>query len=248
MGIQLKGSDRWLLPLSGILLVMGGLLGMQVHTQRQRGVTEIGRRTSALAEVLSANQSQAEEQRKEIASLRQRLTDYEKEASSGQGMTKVITEELQASRIALGLVPLKGPGVVLEVNDSTLLGKDSGDNDLLLIHEGDLVAITNELWADGAEAIAVNGQRLVAGSAFVCSGRLIRVNNEAISAPFTFTAIGDQRNLVSGLNMPNGLIDKMRVMEFQVNLTQKNDLEVPPIAVTPKYRFATPVKQEVAAK
>jgi len=248
MVARLKGGDQWLLPLSGILLVMGALLGVQVHTQRLRGEAAIGRRTSALAEVLGANQTQVNEQKSEISRLRARLAEYEKQATNDQGMTKMINEELQNSRIALGLVPLKGPGVVLAIGDSTLLGKDAGDNELLLVHDADLVAIVNELWADGAEAIAVNGQRVVAGSAFVCSGRLIRVNNQAISAPFVFTVIGDQRNLQSGLNMQNGLIDKMRVMEFQANLKSSDDLQVPAIAIAPKYRFATPAKQEVAER
>jgi uncharacterized protein YlxW (UPF0749 family) len=242
-----KGGDRWLLPLSGILLVMGGLLGVQVRTQSVRGASEIGRRTSALAEMLSTNQVQVTEQKKEIEGLRARLAKYEATAANDQGMTKIINEDLQNSKMALGLMPVKGPGIVLELRDSTMRTSKEVDNaDLFVLHDSDLIQVANELWADGAEAVSVNGQRLVAGSAIVCSGRLIQVNHASIAVPFVFTAIGDQKAMLSGLNIRHGVLDTLKALEFQVKLTPKDDLEAPAIAIAPKYQYARPVTREVA--
>ena len=243
MAVRIKGGDRWLLPLSGILLVMGGLLGVQVHTQSQRSTFEIGRNTSLLGEVLGASREQVDAQKKEIDQLRQRLATYEKTAVSDQGMTKVIQDELQRARIALGLVPLKGPGILLELDDSTLRSAtgEPTSGDFFVVHDYDLIQLTNELWADGAEAIALNDQRLVLGSAIVCSGRLITVNHVAISAPFVFTVIGNQPNLLSALNIRDGFIDAKRTLGFQVKLTPKDEVEVPAVAISTKYQFAKPV-------
>ncbi len=239
MAVTTKGGDRWLLPLSGILLVMGGLLGVQVHTQSQRSATAIGRNTSMLGELLSSKNEVDAQKDKEIAALRQTNTKYEKLAASGQGMTKAIQEELQRSRVALGLVPLKGPGIVLELGDSTMrVGKgEAAAGDFFVIHDIDLIQMANELWADGAEAVALNGQRMVSGSAIVCSGRLVTVNHVAIAAPFTFTVIGNQETLESALNIRDGIIDKMRKLVFQFKLTRLVNVEVPGIAVSRMFLF-----------
>lgn len=246
MTTVMKGSERWLLPLSFILLVMGGLVGAQVHTQSLRGDMQVGRRISALGEVLRANQTQVEAQLKEIETLRQQVAKYESQAVNDQGLTKLITEELQNSRAALGLVPLTGPGITLEIGDSSVPAIKGMDADPWLIHDYDLIQLANELWADGAEAISVNGQRIVAGSSIICSGRLVQVNHVPISAPFVFTAIGHVDNLVSGLNIRNGVLDTMKGWGFKVKLTRQAQVQVPAISVAPKFKFASPVLTDAA--
>ncbi len=241
-----KGSERWLLPLSAILLVMGGLLGLQVHTQSLRGSMEVGRRTSALGEMLRSNQTQVEAYKKEIGDLRTRLAKYETTATKDEGMSKLINQELQASRASLGLVPLKGPGLTLEIGDSTLPPIKGFDVEALLVHDSDLIQVTNELWADGAEAIAVNGQRVVLGSSFYCAGRLIQVNGVTIPAPFVFTVIGNVDNLMSGLSVRSGVLDQLKGSGLSAKLTRLEEVEVPAISVAPKLRFAHPVVRDIA--
>jgi uncharacterized protein YlxW (UPF0749 family) len=244
MATMTKGSERWLLPLSAILLVMGGLVGLQVHTQSLRGETEIGRRTSALGEMLRSNQTQVEAYKKEIGDLRTRLAKYETTATKDEGMSQLITEELQTSRAALGLVPLRGPGITLEISDSTLPAIKGVDAEPFLVHDWDLIQLLNELWADDAEAISVNGQRIVLGSSVICSGRLVQVNHVPISAPFVFTAIGAVDNLVSGLNIRNGVLDTMKGFGLKVKLTAHEQVELPAVSVAPKFQFARPVIKE----
>jgi len=238
-------SKRWGLALAGVCLVLGGLLGVQVHTQKLRGESKVGRQTSALVGMLTTSEAQLDEQRKEIERLRARLAEYEKEAASEKGLMRLMGEELSSSRIALGLFPVKGPGIELELRDSTMrLGGDIGGQEALVIHDYDLLQVANELWAAGAEAISLNGQRLVAESAITCSGRLIEVNNVTIPSPFTFLAIGDRDKLISALNIRGGVLDVLRVVEFQVKLTPKEKIVIPPIAVAPRYKYAQPVMKE----
>ncbi len=249
MAVTTKRGDRWLLPLSGILLVMGGLLGVQVRTQSQRSAFDLGRSTSMLAEVYSANREQSEAQKKEIEQLRRDKAAYEKAAANNR-MTKAIQDELQRSRIALGQVALKGPGIELVLGDSTMRADKgaAGAAEFLVVHDYDLYQLLNELWADGAEAISLNGQRIVSGSAIVCSGTLVTVNHVAVSAPFTFSVIGNQKNLVAGLTIRDGYIDRRRALQFQIKLAQKDDVLVPAISISPKYEYARPVTAETAQK
>jgi len=236
---------HWVLAITGICLVLGALLGVQVHTQVVRGETEVGRSTSLMSQMLSEARAQVERQNKEIERLRIQLSKYENQASSDKGLTRLVSEELQNSRAALGVLPMKGPGVQLVLDDSTMkVGSGVGDQDLFVIHDFDLIQIANELWAAGAEAVSLNGQRLVTGSAITCSGRLIQVNKTTISVPFTFAAIGNRDNLMSALNIRDGTLDRLRRLEFVVNLTPAEEVTVPAISIAPKYQYAKPALQE----
>jgi len=236
----------WALPVSGVCLVLGALLGLQVHTQQLRGEMEVGRRSTALISLLSNSRAQIDLQTKEIERLRTQVAKYEKGAMSDKGAAALVTKELQNTRIALGLLPVKGPGVEVELDDSTIRGEDKGIGGpgTYLIHEFDLLQVANELWAAGAEAVSLNGQRLVAGSAIRCSGPLIQVNNTSIPHPFVFLAIGSKENLLSALNMRGGVLDQLRLVKFQVKVTPKDQITIPPIAIAPKYSYAKPATEE----
>jgi len=245
MATLLAQRKHWLISMTVVCLVLGGMLGVQVHTQQARGLTEVGRQTGALVARLTEAEAQLDKQREEIDRLRGLLAEYEHEAASEKGLVRLMTEELRNARIALGLLPVKGSGVVLELADSTMMaGNEFGGQDVYVIHDFDLVQIANELWAAGAEAISINGQRLIGGSAITCSARLIKVNDVTISGPFTFNAIGDKKNLMSALNIRDGVLDRLRVLQFQVKLTPQDGIIVPPIAVPPKYEHAQPVQKE----
>ena len=241
--VTTKGREQWLLPLSGMLLVMGALLGLQVHTWRKNDPT-LWQRGQA-GQVLRSYQVQVNKQKDEIDQLRAQLTKYESEAANN-GLPKVLNDELQSNKASLGLVPLEGPGVVLELADSVNhVSKDLGDA-TFVVHDYDLVQVTNVLWASGAEAIALNGQRLVAGSAVVCSGPLVQVNHETIPSPFIFTVIGDPDTLMSGLNIANGQLDGLRALGFRVKVTRQDKVQVPAIAVAPKLKFAHPAPSKAS--
>ncbi|MFB3881595.1 MAG: DUF881 domain-containing protein [Armatimonadota bacterium] len=251
MAALLLGSKRWVIPFTFVCLVLGAMLGIQVHTQRLRGDTMIGRETSAMVGMLTRNEAQVREQQEEIQQLRARLTEYEKEASSEKGLTRLMSQELHAARIALGIVEVKGPGIVLEISDSTMrVSNDQfGGQELLVVHDFDLLQVANELWCAGAEAVSLNGQRLVTGSAIACSARLIEVNGVTVGSPFVFQAIGDKEKMISALNIRDGVLDRLRAVQFPVKLTPKDSVVIPAIAVAPKYTYAQPVeKKEEAAK
>jgi uncharacterized protein YlxW (UPF0749 family) len=241
-----EAGKAWTLPVAGVCLVLGALLGVQVHTQQLRGATEVGRRSSALVGMLTNSQSQLELQVKEIAQLRAQVGKFESEAMSDKGVTQSVFEELQTSRVALGLLPVKGPGIELELGDSTMRrdNVEVGGQDIYIIHDFDLREVANELWAAGAEAVSLANQRLVAGSAIRCSGPLIQVNNTTIPSPFVFRAIGDRDNLVSALNMREGVLDRLRWAKFQVKLTPKDVVTLPAISIAPRFKYAKPVTEE----
>jgi uncharacterized protein YlxW (UPF0749 family) len=247
MAALVLGSKRWVIPFTLVCLVLGAMLGVQVHTQKLRGDVVVGRETSTLVGMLTSNEQQVKQQQQEIEQLRSRLAEYEKEAASEKGLTRLMTEELSRTKIALGTVAVAGPGVVLEISDSKMRqGEDIGSAELFVIHDMDLLRIENELWCAGAEAISINGQRVGAGSPIACSTRLIAINGVTVGSPFVFQAIGDREKMISALNIRDGVLDGLRVLQFPVKLAPKDKIVIPPVSVTPKYTFAHPVEKETA--
>jgi uncharacterized protein YlxW (UPF0749 family) len=247
MAILIPSNKRWVIPFTFVCLVLGALLGVQFHTQQKLGESQGRRQTSVLVERLTRNEAQIGEQQDEIERLRSLVGEYEKQAASERGFTRLMSDELRTARIANGMVEVKGPGIVLEVSDSTMKATEGlGGGDVYVLHDFDLLQIANALWSAGAEAISLNGQRLIAGSAIACSSQLIEVNRVTVAPPFIFQAIGDKSKLSAALNIRDGVLDRLRVLQFPVKLTPKDDVLIPPISITPKYEFAKPVEKKVA--
>jgi uncharacterized protein YlxW (UPF0749 family) len=129
-----------------------------------------------------------------ITSLEQRLDllrDRTKVLRNSQLQTtaagKALAERLDAADLAVGTVAASGPGLRVVVDDASGGGRD-GSNQVL---DRDLQSIVNALWASGAEAIAIDDQRLTTQSAIRQAGSSILVNFEPVPRPYVITAIGD---------------------------------------------------------
>lgn len=131
-------------------------------------------------------------------------------------------------RYRAALVPLEGEGVVMRMDDSTKPVKAGENPNLYVIHDDDLLRVVNELRAAGAEAIAINGQRLTGTSEIRCAGPTLSVNNVRSSAPFEIRAIGDKKSLENALRMRGGVAETLGVWGIQLDIKASNDVYIPP--------------------
>ena len=121
--------------------------------------------------------------------------------------TDVKVDEQLMMRAALTNV--KGSGVSVLIEDS-LKPIQSGENpNLFVIHDEDILRIVNELRAGGAEAIAINDQRLIGTSEIRCPVLLLQLM-ESLWGPFVVKAIGDPKTLNSALTMRGGVVDSLK--------------------------------------
>lgn len=118
------------------------------------------------------------------------------------------TSTTQASRQAdalapkVGLSPVQGPGVQVTLDDAgyTLdtLPDGYSVNDVV-VHQQDVQAVVNAMWAGGAEAMMVQDQRIIASSAVQCVGNTLYLQGRVYSPPYIITAIGDVDSLTASL-------------------------------------------------
>ncbi|GIG30376.1 DUF881 domain-containing protein [Cellulomonas marina] len=100
--------------------------------------------------------------------------------------------------VAGGTVPVSGPGLTVQLDDAPP-DQPGVDADILVVHQQDLQAVINALWAGGAEAMTLMGQRVVSTTAFECVGNVLRLHGRVFSPPYTVQAVGDPESLRAAL-------------------------------------------------
>ena len=130
-------------------------------------------------------------------------------------------KELEKVRMNAGLLAGTGQGVVITLDDSNLPRQPGEDPNLFLIHDEDLLKVINELFAAGAEAVSVNGQRIITNSEIRCVGPTIIINSIKLAPPFIIQAVGDPEILETSLKMRGGVIESLQVFGIQVNIKSR---------------------------
>jgi len=154
-------------------LTLGLLIGLQVRTLGLQKATIGSSRATVLMERLLRAQEEIEQLREEVDKLRQQIRDYEQAMAEGKAATERLTAELNRLRVLAGLTRVRGPGVIVWLTDAPKPASPE-DPSSGIVHDTDLLMIVNELRNAGAEAIAINNQRVVATTAIRCVGNLIR--------------------------------------------------------------------------
>lgn len=232
---------NWQFPVGIACILLGVLVAVQFKVQQRRvkEPTEMG----DLRVQLKLTESERNKMSAELQEARNRLVDLEKALSDGQNVTRTTREEIERARLEAGLLPLKGPGVVVKLTDSTRRPSPDDDPYFYIVHDVDLQALVNELWASGAEAVAVNEQRLVTRTSIRCVGPTILVNAVRLAPPYEVKAIGNAQDIYTALNMPGGFLQSMdmqRAMGVEVKITKLDELEVPAFNGSLVYRYAEP--------
>jgi uncharacterized protein YlxW (UPF0749 family) len=151
---------------------------------------------------------------------------------------------LKELRVRSGMTALTGPGVVVTIDDSKIKSKAGENQNLYIIHDDDLLKVINELRAAGAEAISVNGQRLVATSEIRCAGPTLSVNNVRSAPPYEIRAIGDSTTLENALRMRGGVMETLQVWGIQLEVKASQDVTVPAFKGAASFSYAKEAEEE----
>lgn len=143
---------------------------------------------------------------KELENKEKELESSRQESTKENGRLRELQNELNEANKLLGLTEITGSGIILTLKDNeALYAKDLGiDLNEALVHDGDLRQIINELKNAGAEAISVNGQRIVGTTAINCEGAIVTINGVKVNSPFEIKAIGNIYSL-RGIKRPRRL-------------------------------------------
>lgn len=179
---------------------------------------------------------QAEDKRhtleSELSRLRKKIIAIEKNQSSSVVQDPATKDpELQKLYRMAGLTTVKGPGLVITLEDNKTVNAANdahADPNSGKLQADDLLKLVNELKAAGATAISINDQRLVVNSEIVAAGPTISVNQTRLTQPVEVKAIGEQDVLLNALKIRGGILEYLEFFNIKVNIQKQNEVKIPP--------------------
>jgi uncharacterized protein YlxW (UPF0749 family) len=213
-----------------------GFLVMTAHLNPLPGLVSVrAPERERLASLIRVEQSRSSDLRFTADDLRRQVADIQKAREKASGPSAALSDLRQR----MGLVAAEGPGLIVTLDDSTDRESPSGNLNDLVVHSQDVQAVSNGLWAAGAEALAVNGQRVVPTSAILCVGNTLLINGTVHSPPFRFTALGDDlRDAFTGDPLVKRLADDADRFNLGFKVEDRDRVSVPAYTGTSKVRFA----------
>ena len=154
-----------------------------------------------------------------------------------------LAADVDRQKLAAGLVPVRGPGLLVTLDDSSRVVGPADDANNFIVHDYELRDIISLLWLAGAEGITVNGERIVNVSSLYCVGSTILINEHALSPPYEVRAIGDQADLDQAIQDPKNLAKlKARGKSYGIQFKSalQKDLLLPAYTGNLTIRYARP--------
>lgn len=171
-------------------------------------------RETELKETLANYKEKYEETKKQLEEVQTKIEEYRQDERSEEDAVALLEEEVKQANMLLGNTNVKGEGIIIKMNNN--IRNDEMESSI--IKTADLLDLVNELKIAGAEAISINGERIVAKSDIFDVGNFIYINGQRTTAPYEIKAIGDRKYLQSALSVKGGYIDKYTSGEYMINL------------------------------
>jgi len=202
----MKMKKTTLLLLCAISILTGFFLAVQIQTPGKSMKLYVG--SKALVDVkakVAGELQNGENLRQRIEETKQRIEETKILMEDDQSEELLVSNAVIAEyyKTISGMTDLVGPGVEVVIDDSNrdlTIWEDVND---VIVHDSDVLLILNDLLAAGAEAISLNGHRIVHTSAVSCGGYIVHVNGVPEAKPFRIQAIGDPAVLSAAMLAPN---------------------------------------------
>jgi uncharacterized protein YlxW (UPF0749 family) len=240
---RVRAIPSWQVTLGVALLALGFLIAAQLASEGPR-VRYTTQERTPLVETANQLQAQQDDLKARILDLRGQIQGVETQGAGSADLVRQLNAELQQARIAAGLIALSGTGIVIQLEDSKAPVPPGGSESDYLVGSRDIRAVVEQLWGAGAEAIAVNGERLTPTSAIIDVGTSLLVNSAYLAPPYQVTALG-ATDLYERLSASAGFVDFVRARGegygIRVSLAEPASVDMPAFVGTVTLRYSRPL-------
>ena len=229
-----RQKRKWHLTLALALLVLGILISAQIQTQNRLEL-DLSAQTSSDLTIMVNNLSEKRQSLSlEVSRLERTLNSYLDDYSDNSELFSSVEIESERLSKIVGTTEVYGSGITVELSQ-----------DMYPLYK-DVLDIVNELWAAGAEAVAINDYRLSERSYIYFEdtdeGTFITVDNNRLSFPIVISAIGNSSTLERSLTMPGGIINNLNLFHMYPVLTQQEEIVIPACEKESTFKYAQSVK------
>lgn len=215
----MKGKYTMIISIGFAALILTTVMFTQFKTVKQTDITAIETmRETELRTELSDWKTKYDEVEERISDIDSKIAEYQSQISNSEESSKILKNELDEAQNYLGYTKLRGEGIIITLED----------NNFRTIERWDLLELINELKLSGAEAIAVNDERIVSTTEIATvRSQFILINGNRIPSPFIVKAIGDKKYLESAITIKGGYIDEMKSNEKTISYVVEDNVEIP---------------------
>lgn len=197
-------------------------------------------RADQIQKLLNNEKDKNDALQKQLGSYKKSLDDFRQQSAKTGNITKALNDRLNNTEILAGITAVEGPGITVTMDDSSASTSSGQNPSDFVIHDVDILQVLNELRDAGAEAISLNGERILSTTEVRCAGNTVSINNNRYAAPFVIKAIGKPDELKSALLIRNGIVDVLSQWGIEVQVETGNDLVINGYNATPQFKYAKP--------
>jgi uncharacterized protein YlxW (UPF0749 family) len=198
-----------------------------------------------LADQVVQLEAEQRDLRAQIADAEGEVRHFQEESTSSSVALEALNQRLAAARLDVGLTAVRGPGVIVEIADSKRVVPPGENPASFIVLVDDLRDIVTALWASGAEAISINGERLVATTSIYGVGASVLVNTAFLSPPFRIEAIGTG-GLLDRFQTNSAFLGRVahRIDFFGLEFASQvsGELTLPAFVGNTRFRWAVPTE------
>jgi len=235
----------WVLSMALALGVLGFVVAAQWNSEVQRASYTTSAQQALAAQALTLEQEQ-EVLQAQLAGVEAELTEIQQQSEGSQSALAEVNREVREARLATGLTAVRGPGIVIEIADSRRTVPAGENPASYIVLADDLRDLVVALWHAGAEAITINGERLVATSSIYGVGSAVLVNTAFLSPPFRIEAIGpgelEERFRVDAAYLGR-VAQRIEAFDLEFATLSADDLQLPAFIGSTSLRWAVPLDE-----
>jgi uncharacterized protein YlxW (UPF0749 family) len=227
-----------------VFLVTGGLFA--VSAANSEGTDLRPGRTTDLAGLVHVEDQHLRSLQAESRGLSKQVGALT--ANSGDRLVQQAQTQAREARRPAGLTKVTGPGITVTLADAPREVRESSTEDInkLVVHQQDIQAVVNAMWAAGATAVTIEGQRVVTTTGIQCAGSTVQVNGLYFPQPYEISAVGDPAALEERIDIDSYLQEYRRQSEMESiqigwSLSQGDNLVAPAYAGLVRPAYAKPL-------
>jgi uncharacterized protein YlxW (UPF0749 family) len=211
----------WQRAVAALLFLAGFLLVWQVRAYRQvnPGASLPSYRLDDLLVLIRRQQDSDRALRDEVNALNARQQQIRLTEDQGRSVTEAMHHEIAQYRFELGMTPVEGQALAVTLA--------ADPRHLAVPQAQDVAMMVNEMWGAGAEALAVNGIRVLATDGVLSTARGIRIGARATVQPYVIVAIGDPTVLEGALLVSGGAVEGLRGVGLTVTFRRLGNAVLP---------------------
>lgn len=230
-----------------ICIILGIILSIQFKTARNttgKGVTPREREKELKLEYEKILE-QKEKLEDSLLSIDSKIKKYQEIEKEKDSEIKKLYNELEKYQMFVGFEPIKGPGIVIEINEPSLQ-MEMGEEYSIVIANYDLILqLISRLNDLGAEAISINGERYTNYTSLEVEENSLKVNETSVKLPLKINVIGNKDILEDGLNVKGNIMWNMKNKYlYNISIERKDFIEIPEYNKSIRFKHAKPVNNE----